>query len=172
MTGPTGCTSKETDVSDETNAALRERIEAAKNRGADVAADTARKAKDLVHEHPMAAVAGGLVLGALVAGALSRRARRKTSASLIADAPSKLGKLAALGAEIALAYAAKAAEAGKDGVHKLEDIGGTVGEKLSGGSAEAKKRATDVADIALAGARAAGEAAIRRANEIASKIRH
>lgn len=158
-------------MSDETNARLRERIDAAKARGADVAGDAARKAKDLVHEHPMAAVAGGLVLGALVAGALSRRKRRAAPALLV-DAPSKLGKLATLGAELAIAYAAKAAEAGKDGVHKLEDIGGTVGEKLSEGGTEAKKRASDMADIALAGARAAGEAAMRRANEIASKIRH
>jgi len=158
-------------VSEETNARLRERIEAAKARGTDIAGDTARKASDFVQEHPVAVVAGGLVLGAIVAGALSRR-RRSSARDVVAEGSSRLSKLAALGAEMAMAYAAKAADVGKDGIGKIEDIGGTVTEKLSEGGAEAKKRASDVADIAMAGARAAGEAAMRRANEIASKIRH
>lgn len=157
-------------MSEETNARLREKIEQAKNRGADIATDTARRAGDFVKENPMAAVAGGLVLGALVAGVLSRR--KRSTREVIAEGPSRLGKLAMVGAELAMAYAAKAAEAGKDGVGKIEEIGGSVGGKLSEGGAEARKRAADMADIALAGAKAAGEAAMKRAGEIASKIRH
>lgn len=152
---------------------LRDKIEAAKVRSAEMAGSSARKARDFVEEHPVAVVAGGLVLGALIAGAFARSRRQdKTASGVIADGSAKLSKLAAIGAELAMAYAAKAAEAGKDGVGRLEDLGGTVGGKISEGGAEAKKRATDIAEIAMAGARGAGEAALRRAHDLAAKIRY
>ena len=157
------CVTEDTTTADR-NARLREKIDAAKARTAEIAGDSAKTVKTLVEEHPVAMMAGGILLGALIARAIPRAQKKKAS--------KRLSSLAALGTELALASAAKAAEAGKDGVHKLEDIGGSVGGKISEGGAEAKKRAFDLADIAMAGAREAGEAALRRANEFASRIRH
>lgn len=151
-------------MSEDRNTRLRERLDAAKARTAEIAGDSARTVKTLAQEHPVAMLAGGILIGALIARAIPKSQKKK--------AGKRLSSLAALGTELALAYAAKAADASKDGVHKLEDIGGSVGGKISEGSAEAKKRAFDLADLAIAGAREAGEVAMRRANEFASKIRH
>lgn len=150
---------------------LRERIEVASERSAAAAADSARKARDFVEEHPVAVVAGGLVLGALLAGAVARsRRKRPTAADAVAEGASSMGKLAALGAELAMAYAARAAHAGKEGLGALEDIGSTVGETLGETGSEARRRASDFAEIALAGVRGAGEAALRHAADLRHKL--
>jgi len=150
------------------NAAVRERVEAAKARVA--ASGPAKTVKTLVDEHPVAMLAGGILLGALVARAWPKR---RPAAKEIVD--SRLGKravaLAALGAEIATAYAARAAEAGRESVARLEDIGGTVGGKIAEGGEEARKRAADLTDVAVTSAREAGETALRRLIEIATKLR-
>lgn len=83
-------------------------------------ADPLGKVKGFVEEHPVAMVAGGIVLGALVAGALSRagsrvtggvagdRATRKGTLSRM-SLPRRAADLAAVGLEIAAAYVAGAA---------------------------------------------------------------
>lgn len=83
-------------------------------------ADPLGKVKGFVEEHPVAMVAGGIVLGALVAGALSRagsgvtggvagdKATRKGSLSRM-SLPRRAADLAAVGLEIAAAYVAGAA---------------------------------------------------------------
>lgn len=145
---------------------IRDRIDTAKAR--DMAKSGAETVKGLVEEHPVAALAGGILLGALIARALPRGSKtRKAEAKLSGRA----AKLAALGAEIAVAYAAKAAEKGRDGVHRLEDIGGSVGGKIGDGASEAKKRAGDFADLATAALREVGEVAARRANEFKDRVK-
>lgn len=150
------------------NAAVREKIEAAKARVA--ASSPAKTVKTLVDEHPVAMLAGGILLGALVARAWPKR---RSAAKEVVD--SRLGKravaLAALGAEIATAYATRAAEVGREGVARLEDIGGSVGGKIAEGGEEARKRAVDLTDVAVSSAREAGETALRRLIEIATRLR-
>lgn len=150
------------------NAAVREKVEAAKARVA--AAGPGKTVKTLVDEHPVAMLAGGILLGALVARAWPKR---RSAAREVVD--SRLGKravaLAALGAEIASAYATRAAEAGRESVAKLEDIGGSVGGKIAEGGEEARKRAADLTEVAVSSAREAGETALRRLIEIATRLR-
>lgn len=146
-------------MNEDRNARLRERIEAGKERSAAFAQDAAGKARALVEEHPVAALAGGILLGALVASALPTRPSRKLR--------KRASKLATLGAEMALAYAARAAEAGKDGVGKLEELGGSLGEKIGEGGSEARKRAGDLAEALIDGALAAA----RKAGKLTDRIR-
>jgi hypothetical protein len=84
--------------------------------GAAKPTDPLGKVKGFVEEHPVAMVAGGIVLGALVAGVLSRagsgvtgdKATRKGSLSRM-SLPRRAADLAAVGLEIAAAYVAGAA---------------------------------------------------------------
>jgi len=153
-------------VNDEShNARLRDRIDAAKARNAAQSAlDSSRK---VIEEHPIAALAGGILIGALIARALPRSVARTPARKLGKSALS----LATMASELAVAYAAKAAEAGRGGVDRLEDIGGSVGGKMAEGGAEARRVATDIAGIARSGLKEAGEVALRHVSEIASKIK-
>jgi hypothetical protein len=97
--------------------------------------------KVLVEEHPVAMLAGGILLGALVAGALSRpgKAVQAKTAENSKPRPSFGGRvveLAALGAELAAAYAAgvgsaaeeateSAAEAAKPQARRISGLAGT-----------------------------------------------
>lgn len=83
-------------------------------------ADALGRVKGLVEDHPVAMVAGGLLVGALVAGALSRagssvstgvsgdKATRKGSLARM-SLPRRAADLAAVGLELAAAYVAGAA---------------------------------------------------------------
>lgn len=148
-------------MTEDTATRLRERLDAAKAR--DIARSGVETVKGVIEEHPVAALAGGILIGALIARMIPRSPVKKASKGA--------GALAALGAELAMAYATKAAEKGREGVHKLEDIGGAVGEKLGDGANEAKKRAVDFADIATSALREVGEIAIRRANEFKDRVK-
>lgn len=145
---------------------VREKVEAAKARLAERTGNArpVEAVKGLIEEHPVASLAAGILLGALIARAIPSRKR------------STLGKkalgLATLAGKLATDYAAKAAEAGREGIQKAEAIGGSVSEKLSDGGTEARRKAVDLADIALAGAREASELALRKVNDLASKLRH
>jgi hypothetical protein len=139
-----------------TEAPLAERIERARVRSAEIAADASARAREFVHDHPVASVAGGIVLGALVAGALSRLRRKSVPAVLVEtaetgleEATARLSKLAHLGAELALAYATRAAGASKDGVEKLEEKLGQLSETASEKSAEAQRKFVGLADVVI-----------------------
>ena len=98
--------------------------------------------KGLVEEHPIAMLAGGILLGALVAGALSRPGKAVEAKTAEDSKPrSSFGRraveLAALGAELAAAYAASAssaveeaaesaAEAAKPQARRISGLAGTV----------------------------------------------
>jgi len=161
---------------------LRDKVTAAKDRLAERTANAkpVQTVKGLIEEHPVASVAAGILLGALVARAIPSGTRKgaKTSDSLRKSAAS----LAAVASQFAVEYAAKARDAGRDGLHKIEEVGGSVSEKLSevGGTVggrlsesgtEAKRKAIDLAEIARAAAVEASEIALRKINELSSKVK-
>ena len=131
----------------------------------DRAGEAAIEAKDkftaFAKEHPIATVAGGVALGVLIAGLFKapRRAAMKGG--------SKAAGLAAIGAELALAYAQQAmeaaGEAGKAGVKRFDGLGDTarsVGQ-------DAAHRASDAGETAMAVTREAGK---RLSKAIRSRI--
>jgi hypothetical protein len=137
--------------------------------------------RQVVEQHPIAALAGGIALG-LVVGKLATGRRKATPVSNLAKlaAPAeqaaaglskKATALATLAAEVAMAYAAKAAEAGRESVHKLEDIGSDAGGKLADGAGEARRKAGDLADVATHAAREAADVAIAKASELAARFK-
>ena len=144
--------------------ALATRIEAARARSTDMAA----KARDFVQDHPVATVAGGLAAGALIAGLLASRRRKapRLDAEAATESSAGLARLAALAAELALTYAARATtagvNAGKDGVHKLEEIGETVSET----GAQAGRKLGGLAELALAALREAQGSVRERIGEL------
>ena len=120
----------------------------------DRAGEAALEAKDrftaFAKEHPIATVAGGVAIGILVAGLFKgpRRAAMKGG--------SKAAGLAALGAELAVAYAQQAMdaanEAGRAAAPKLERFG----DSARSAGREAAHRATDASESAVALTREAG----------------
>ncbi len=154
---------------------LRDKVDAAKARLAERTGNSsaAATAKSLIVEHPVASLAAGILLGALIAKALPSSGRMRSRA---------IG-LATLAGKYAVDYAGKAAEAGRDGLHKVEevggsvgsslaDVGGTVGGRIADGSGEARRKAIDFAELARSAAADASEIAIRKVNEIASRLKH
>lgn len=152
-------------MADTKRTALKQKVEAgqARNRAKtentttifDRAGERAIQAKDqftaFAKEHPIATVAGGVAVGVLIAAMFKgpRRAAVKGG--------NKAAGLAAIGAELALAYAAQALEsaneAGRAAAPKLEKFGGTAREV----GRDAVDRAGEAGDAALAVTRAAGK---------------
>lgn len=150
---------------------LRDKVEAAKTRLAERTANArpVETVKTLIVEHPVASVAAGILLGALIAKALPSSGRFRKGAA----------ELATVAGKYAVDYAMKAAEAGREGLHKVEeaggklaDAGGTMGGKIAESSSEARRKATDLAEVARAAAIEASEIAIRKMTELASRIKH
>ena len=137
----------------------------------DRAGEKAVEAKDkfveFAKEHPIATVAGGVALGILVSGLFKRSPTRK----LGGKAAKRAGAIAALGAEFALAYAQQAMsaanEAGRDGAHKLGELGETVGDGARSTSRAALHRAGDLGEAARVVTRDAGK---RLSKAIRSRI--
>lgn len=127
---------------------LKQKIEAAEKRNADRSfGDYARGARDgatsFVKEHPIATVAGGLVLGAIVASFLpgkGRKLRKKASArsALMAGA---LADLAITYGTQFLSGAEKAAKAGQD---RASDLGETLGDGVRSAGKTASRTISDV----------------------------
>jgi ElaB/YqjD/DUF883 family membrane-anchored ribosome-binding protein len=121
----------------------------------DRAGERAIEAKDkfveFAKEHPIATVAGGLAVGILLAGLFKapRRAAIKGG--------SKAAALAAIGAEVALAYAQQAieaaSEAGRTGADKLDDLGDNARHL----GRDAAERAGELGESARVAARDAGK---------------
>lgn len=117
-------------------------------------------ATDFVKKHPIAAVAGGVALGVLVAGMFKgpRQAAAKGGA--------KAAGLAALVGEAALAFGSHMAEsashAGRAGAHKLDDLGDSMGDTARKLRREADYRAGGASDSARSASRDARKA-LRRA---------
>lgn len=79
-------------------------------------------------EHPVATVAGGLAIGVLISTMFRGSPTRKAGKNL----GTRAAGLAAIGAELAMAYAQQAweaaEEAGRTGAAKLDDLGDTIGK--------------------------------------------
>ena len=134
-------------------AAAEKRNEAREERSfLDRAGESAIEAKDkftaFARQHPVATVAGGLAVGVLIA-ALFKGPRRAA-----VKGGTRAAGLAALGAELAVAYAAKALdaaqEAGQGGAEWLGETGRSLGSKArelgedaAGYAAGARERTVD-----------------------------
>lgn len=146
---------------------VAERVEQARAKAVDIGTS----ARDLVERHPLAAMAGGIALGLVIGGLATSRRRKPVPANVASGLGSKATALAALAAELAVNYAGKAADAGREGVHKLEDIGSDAGGLISEQAGEARRKAGDIAEVAANLARDAAEAAIARASHIAARLK-
>ena len=126
----------------------------------DRAGEAAIEAKDrfvaFAKEHPVATVAGGLAIGILISGLFKRSPTRRLGSA----AAKRAGAIAALGAEFALAYAQQAMtaanEAGREGAHKLGELGETVGGSARSTGRAALDRAGDFTEAARGVTRDAG----------------
>jgi hypothetical protein len=135
---------------------IKDKVEAGETRNrkrkepslVDSAGETAIEVKDkftaFAKEHPLTTIAGGLALGILVSGLFKNSPTRKAAGEVGA----KAAGLAAVGAELAMAYAAQAMSAadsaGRTGAHKLGDLGERLGETARSGT----DSATEVARTA------------------------
>lgn len=154
---------------------LRDKVDAAKSRLAERTANArpVDTVKALIADHPVASLAAGILLGAVIAKALPSSGRLRKGAAGLATVAGKL----------AVDYASKAAEVGREGLHKVEEVGssmghkladagGTVGGKIADGSGDARRKAADLAEVARAAAVEASEVAIRKITEFATRIKH
>lgn len=157
---------------------LRDKVDAAKSRLAERTASlkSVQTVKGLIEEHPVASVAAGILLGALVAKAMPAIGRSGSKGKAAAeDAASSLRKsatgLAAVAGKLAVDYALRARDVGRDGLSKVEEVRGTVGERIADGTDEARRKAVDLSEIVRSAAIEASEAAIRKVNELASRVK-
>ena len=125
----------------------------------DRAGEASIEAKDkftaFAKEHPIATIAGGLAIGILVAGMFKRPREAAIKGG------SKAAGLAAIGAELALAYAQQAMEAASEaasvGAEKLGDFSGSAAVTARSAGRTAADRAGEVSEAALAVTRDAGK---------------
>ena len=145
-------------------AAAQEREEArAEQSFTEKAGEKASEATDaftgFVKEHPIAAAAGGVVLGVLIAG-MFKGPRRAAAA----DGAKAVG-LAAIGAEIASGFASQlmddASDLGRAGKHRAVDFSDSVGDRSRALGRRAKHRAGDTADAVSIARRETGKAIAR-----------
>lgn len=126
---------------------------------ADKAAQTVSNAADafttFVKERPLTAAAGGIALGILVAGIF------KGPRSAAVRGGSKAVGLAAIGAEIASAFASEllddAKDAGREGARRAEDFGDAVGDKARSLRRDAGYKANRTQDAARIASRETGK---------------
>jgi len=134
---------------------------------AEVAGKTGQSVKGLIEQHPVAVLAGGILIGALIASALPRRKPDASAKAAAGTLGKQASRLAAMGAQLATTYAARAMQAGREGSEKLEDLG----EIISETSGEAKRRTSEMADVAATAVREMSAVALRHAGEIAAKLK-
>lgn len=120
--------------------------------------------RGVAEEHPIALLAGGLLLGALVARFMPK--------SVFGKLGSRAAALTMAGAEMATLFGGKVATAAGDvtreGREKLEELGESVSESTAG----ARRTTSNLADIAISTAKAVGSDALRRVSEAADRVRH
>lgn len=132
----------------------------------DRAGETAIEAKDqftaFAKKHPVATVAGGLAVGILIAG-MFKGPRRAAIAG-----GTKAAGLAAVGAELAMAYAAKAfdaaREAGEEGADWLGEMSVTARKQAKSLGSEAADYAASARDSAASTGKSIGKAIRGRLN--------
>jgi hypothetical protein len=158
-------------MNEDTHTPLEDKIDAIATEAgetAESAADTTvQSVKGLIEQHPIAMLAGGILIGALIASAIPRRRPSAPVQTAAGNLGKQASRLAAIGAQLATAYAARAAQAGREGSEKLEHLGGMISE--TGG--EAKRRTGEMADVAATAFRELSAVALRHAGEIAARMK-
>ena len=158
-------------MTEHVDAPLEDTLDTAADHAAEVAADVATKTgpsvKGLIEQHPVAVLAGGILIGALIASAIPRRRPDSAAKAATNTFGKQASRLAAIGAQMATAYAARAVQAGREGSEKLEDLGEIISE--TGG--EAKRRTSEMADVAATAVREMSAVALRHAAEIAARLK-
>lgn len=139
-------------------AQARERAKAEQSTTRKVA-DKASEATDaftgFVKEHPLASAAGGLLLGVIVAGMFKgpRRAAVRGGTKAVG--------LAAIGAEIASAFASEllddAKDVGRAGARRAEDVGDAIGDRARTIRRDASYQADRAGDAARIASRETGK---------------
>lgn len=161
------------DVQDSKRQEIKDRITAAQERNkarqvpslGERVSEKAVAAKDgftsFAKEHPVATVAGGLAIGVLISAMFKNSPTRK--AGRIAGA--KAAGLAALGSQMAAAFAQQVmentADARRAGADKIEDIGDAVGDTARKVRREASYRVGGASDHARTSARELGKTIAR-----------
>ncbi len=124
-------------------------------RVAEKASDAGDAFTSFVKEHPLASAAGGVVLGILVAGMFKgpRRAAATGGAKAVG--------LAAIGAEIASAFASEllddAKDVGRAGARRAEDVGDALGDRARSVRRDATYQADRAGDAARIASRETGK---------------
>lgn len=132
--------------------------------------ERAIEAKDglsrFAREHPVATVAGGLALGVLVSALFKRSPTRKVAGK----AGARAAGLAAIGAELAMAYAQQAmgaaSDAGRAGSHKLHELEDSLGQPARNMRRGASRQASLASESARHATRLAGKALTRKLHRI------
>lgn len=150
---------KENAVADSPKQKIADRISAGQERNR--ARGTVR---EVIEEHPIAVIAGGILLGAVLAQFLPKTG--------LARYGRRAAALAAAGGELAMLYGSKAADSAGDVAREGREKLGELGDTVSDTAAEAKRKGLDLADVALAGVKAFGGSTARRVSDLASKVRH
>lgn len=151
---------------------LKNRIEAGQQRHANrTVSDYARDARDsataFVKEHPVTTVVGGIAVGVIVASLVpgpGRRMRKK--------ATRRGSALAAMAAEIGLAYGASLIDSLSDAARasgdRLDDLGETIGD----GARDLRRQATAQGHAASEGARSVARKTGRKVRDLRSRMAH
>lgn len=125
-------------------------------RASQTASDATDSFVSFVKERPLTAAAGGLVLGILVAGLF------KTPRQAAMRGGAKAASLAAVGAEIAAAFAANllddAQDVGRAGARRAGDIGDSLGDRARSLGRSASHTLGDTSDAARIAKRETGKA--------------
>lgn len=128
-----------------------------------------------VDEHPLALLAGSVVLGAVAATLLPRSFGSKLGSRVLG--------LAAVAGELGSLYGGKALEAAAEGARegrdKLEDIGETLADQSADARRKAValgtlagRRAIELAGVAAKNAREASGGALKALSDLSDKARH
>lgn len=150
---------------------IRHRVDEASARNARRIADRASEARDgavaFVSEHPIAAVAGGIAVGALAAALLPKRSKREKAAAKAAAKPAAwIGIVAQAGLAIAERSLKSARKAQRAGQRNLEHLG----DRVSDGTAGLRKGIGRFAEEAADNVRSAGQQASQQAKSVTEKI--
>lgn len=132
------------------------------DKAGECAIETKDKIAGFVREHPIATVAGALALGVAISGLFRNSPTRRAGAR----AGAKAAGLAAIGAEMAAAYAQRALGAASDareaGAERLDDLSHSMGRRARHWRREAAYYAGEASDGAHQASRRAGKAIRRR----------
>lgn len=152
---------------------MQERVREASERNArrisNRAEEVRENASTFVNNHPVATVAGGLVIGALVAVVLPRLARQKQTATP-GDTRAKALKWVALAADAAVTFAQQSLDSARTAGHAGQQSLEHLGDRVTDGTAGLRKDIGRFAGEAAHNVRSASEQASQQAKSVADRI--